>query len=364
MYCYKEKPSLALVLGSGFSKEAHLPCTDELTEHFLTIPGNGVIDRNIEEKITCILRDYWEYVFSFTAGNHPTLEDHFTVLDLAANSGHTLGKYTPKKLRAIRRMSIHRLFQLLDLSFQKSDKIEKLLDELNSYFNVSVVTLNWDIVVEKHISGGVNYGIKIEPLDRTGNTSEADRILLLKVHGSSNWLYCDCCRKLFVGEGKSALHRNAYIELDDFALFGYKGDYSAEDHQRRKNNRKCKCCGGYVTGRVATFSFQKNFSISQFHIVWEKAYNVLCGSDNWLFIGYSMPEADFEFRHLLKSAQLARNNLSKWDYMAVLKDNAAAERYSRFFGISNIYQEGLSSWVENNLKEFCIKKGNHDTQGM
>jgi hypothetical protein len=73
-----------------------------------------------------------------------------------------------------------------------------------------------------------------------------------------------------------------------------------------------------------------------------------------------MPEADFEFRHLLKSAQLARKDLSKWECKVVLKnDITAVERYRKFFGISDndVCQKGLSDWVDNKLTIFCHEKG-------
>jgi hypothetical protein len=356
-----EKPSLTLILGSGFSSEAKLPTTKDLVKHFLKTPDHGVYNRNIEERITCILKEYWQYVFGYTSGDSPSLEDHFTVLDLAANSGHHLGTaYPPKKIRAIRRMSIHRIFQLLNSKYEHSDKIDKLFNELNNYFNVSVVTLNWDIVAENHISQGVNYGIDIELLGNDEGLIKSNGILLLKVHGSSNWVYCDCCRKIFIGTGKTAVQYKAYLEVEDFSLFNSIDDCISEKLQRERNSSKCSYCDNTLTGRVATFSYRKDLFISQFQAIWERAYNVLSHSDNWLFIGYSMPEADFEFRHLLKSAQLARKDLSKWECKVVLKnDITAVERYRKFFGISDndVCQKGLSDWVDNKLTIFCHEKG-------
>jgi hypothetical protein len=113
-------------------------------------------------------------------------------------------------------------------------------------------------------------------------------------------------------------------------------------------------------GRVATFSYRKAFSINQFQTIWDHAYKVLRNSDTWLFVGYSMPEADFEFRHLLKSAQLARKNLSGWSCKVVLKDDDVAERrYRSFFGIklNQICQKGLTGWVNGCLDSFCREKG-------
>jgi len=109
---------------------------------------------------------------------------------------------------------------------------------------------------------------------------------------------------------------------------------------------------------LVTFSFRKAFSIPQFQALWEQAHTILSDIDSWLFIGYSMPDADFEFKHLLKSAQLARKEPKNWSASVILKDDAEAEdRYKSFFGLKddNIYQGGLSNWVDSELKDFKIR---------
>src|SRR5687767_11572451 len=96
-----------LIAGAGLSAVAHLPTTSELTKRFLSLPGTLATPAPLQEAITVILRHYWETVFCYRDGEPPSFEDHFTVLDLAANTGHHLGAaYSPKQLRAIRRLSI------------------------------------------------------------------------------------------------------------------------------------------------------------------------------------------------------------------------------------------------------------------
>lgn len=355
----ENKPRLALILGSGFSSEAGLPTTSNISKQFLEAPPNGVLEPELEEQITKIIKEFWQGVFGFTFNNHPSLEDHFTVLDLAANSGHHLGpKYPPKKLRAIRRISIHRIFQLLNLKHSRSPTIEKLFAELHKCFNVSVVTLNWDIVVEKYVSNGVDYGIKIWPVNSGAINSNSKGIPLLKVHGSSNWVYCDCCRRIYADSSeKAALHKKVFLHKEDFKLF----DVDVPEEILQKNlNDNCSHCGNRLGGRLATFSYRKALSINQFQTIWDCAHEVLGDSNTWLFVGYSMPEADFEFRHLLKSAQLARKKLFEWSCEVVLKDDVVAERrYRSFFGINpnQICQKGLTDWVNERLNLFCREKG-------
>jgi hypothetical protein len=110
------KSQTALILGAGFSCEAELPSTKTIVKTFLQSPQYGQLGVQIEDEISHQLEKFWQYAFDYDEqGPLPSLEDHFTVLDLAANSGRNIGpEYTPRKLRAIRRFSIHRIFQILE----------------------------------------------------------------------------------------------------------------------------------------------------------------------------------------------------------------------------------------------------------
>ena len=108
--------------------------------------------------------------------------------------------------------------------------------------------------------------------------------------------------------------------------------------------------------RVGTFSYRKDLTVYAFHAIWDKARTSLQSCYRWLFIGYSLPEADVEIRYLLKSAQLARRDPEKLEIDVILKgDCDAGERYRRFFGMpsEHIFQEGLGEWVKQRLDGYC-----------
>src|SRR5262249_38047295 len=151
---------------------------------FLESPPSE-LDPRIEQEISRQLREFWKYVFNFDKQTvFPSLEDHFTILDLAANSGRNIGpEYIPKKLRAIRRLSIQRVFQILDLKYEHSPAIEKLLSGLD-FLNTSVVSTNWDIVVENHLTQlfrPYSYGVDVE--DLTGKAISSKGVPLFMLHG-------------------------------------------------------------------------------------------------------------------------------------------------------------------------------------
>ncbi|GMT42770.1 MAG: hypothetical protein IEMM0002_1181 [bacterium] len=348
------KPKLALILGSGFSKVAGLPTTADIPSKFLETPDNSNLPLKIDEQINDILRNFWKRIFGYSESNDfPSLENHFTLLDLAANSGHHLGRYySPKRLRAIRRMSIHRVFQLLTTG-KKSDYIQKTLRKLKNSYDLSIVTLNWDIVVEKHLHRKIkfHYPIKTFKFDSQYNNKpwKHNGVPIMKIHGSTNWVYCDSCRRFFTGKiANSALNKRTFLEIKDFEIFNSE-EKIVKLLKRHQGDRSCPHCKNIMAGRVATFSYRKNFSIAQFQSIWEQAHAALREADLWLIVGYSMPEADFEFLHLLKSAELGRKSPKGLSIEVITKGNIeTVQRYKGFFNIKRlrINKDGLEKWVE------------------
>jgi hypothetical protein len=88
-----------------------------------------------------------------------------------------------------------------------------------------------------------------------------------------------------------------------------------------------------VTARVATFSYCKHLDVPFFQSIWDDARAGLRQADRWLFVGYSLPEADIEIRHLLKTAELAHADLARLRIDVILKcDKNASIRHERLFG--------------------------------
>jgi hypothetical protein len=361
------RPKVALFLGSGFSAEFGLPTTNRLHETLLDIPNGGRHDRR-EAFINLQISRFWKAVFGWVdRAPKPSLEDHFTQIDLAANSGHNLGSwYSPKILRALRRMTIHRILTVLDARAIPSPTVGHFLRQMSDRFQIGVVTTNWDIMVERSLSDLQvlsHYGVG--ETTAKGYPVKQEGIPLLKLHGSGNWGYCDCCRNLIAFDiaqlGKAAVHLGLFLERDDFCLFGEEGQKIAGDLQFLF--RSCLACGGRCTARVVTFSYHKDLSVRAFQTIWDHAHALLRTADRWLFVGYSMPEADIEIRHLLKSAQLARREPRELSIEVVLgEDERAADRYARFFGQKVIMcKSGLHAWIGEHLNRYC--RGRDDRAG-
>jgi len=116
-------------------------------------------------------------------------------------------------------------------------------------------------------------------------------------------------------------------------------------------NRECPFCKNMISTHMATFSFTKSYRTYAYPAIWHSARRILSESSEWLFVGYSLPDADCEFKHVLKAAQLSlekRRANQPLKIQVVLKENARAERrYRGFFGrrIERIHQGGLEGFV-------------------
>lgn len=205
---------------------------------------------------------------------------------------------------------------------------------------VGFIATNWDTVVEDmltetHGIRHVAYGCDaICGSLRTANQEIKEtapvepKVTVIKMHGSVNWLYCDNCRRLF------------WMQPDE--TYKVAGQLlSSEDWKRidpashHSNDRwHCGRCGADSLGtRFATFSYRKALDFPMFQKSWFSAERLFRNAKNWIFIGYSLPAADFEFKYLLKRVQLSRRDPPKFAVVSGgdLSDSAY-QHYQRFFG--------------------------------
>ena len=350
----------AVILGAGFSNCANVPLTGQLSDHILSECFNSSVDR----AITQALKEFLEGAFFWQEPDRlPSLEDIFTMIDLSANSGHNLGRqFTPKRLRALRRMLIYRVFTILDQNYKQSMEIEEFLKkmgfELPSELRTHFIVLNWDIVLERHLEPytdiAINYCIEASPWQGPSDSLRRS-VSLVKVHGSSNWVYCDNCRTLFYDRSrKLSLAIRAGLIKADFRLFDERFGNTNFDTSLglQPEDRNCRRCQTAVGPHIVTFSYRKSFRTHAFARSWHAAEQILTEAKKWIFIGYSLPEADYEFKHLLKTSELKFGEAKqpqKTIEVIILNDQVAEEKYKRFFGSSaiKVCQDGLAGYVNS-----------------
>lgn len=175
---------------------------------------------------------------------------------------------------------------------------------------------------------------------------EKDKLTpVIKIHGSANWLYCDNCRQLYwFHPDQCSRIADRIVREDDLRRIGrFLGkrkkyvDTTIADHSGRIQ-AKCPCSRTVPLGtRIATFSYRKALDFSMFQKSWFAAEELLRSANRWVFIGYSLPAADYEFKYLLKRTQLCRRN--EPEFVIVSGGSSRDVRrtydnYQKFFGRS------------------------------
>ncbi|TAM79781.1 MAG: hypothetical protein EPN47_18485 [Acidobacteria bacterium] len=378
-----EKIEVAYILGAGFSRNAGLPLQSQFTDELLRARG---LKRGPSKTLVHFLCRFVREAFDHSEKAHaeywPALEDIFTCIDLSANTGHHLGfKYPPSLLRTTRRALIARIAKMLHSTYEKSRERRtvqwQLLVRFFKAINVSrsaFINMNWDTVVEDQLTSiygdelRFTYGGSAIPADfpTTSNDSEpielrrphGEVVRLVKMHGSVNWLYCDNCRRLFwflPGEAMKVANQ-ALTDAEWKIICSTIG--TPETH-RASNWTCCYCNGVRLGGRIATFSYRKALDFAMFQRAWSEAERSLRQAKTWVFIGYSLPAADYEFKYLLKRVELSRNPPP--NYIMIAKDEPPQEtstyrNYQRFFGRSikigkSAFLEGLNAGAIKSLRD-------------
>jgi hypothetical protein len=230
------------IVGAGFSYHAGLPVASRFTEAILEAreykhgPSRIIVDF-----LSKFIHDAFDHSTRAGAKYWPELEDVFTCVDLSANSGHHLGgTFAPADLRTVRRTVLSRIIRMLDQKYQNARR-QKGPDwkKLDDFFvridscSAGFISMNWDTVIERKLQANslgvsIDYGCdalragipdppnedeyplarsalkkltkegqKIVVVRPTNGEQVEKKIPVVKIHGSSNWLYCDNCRQLY-----------------------------------------------------------------------------------------------------------------------------------------------------------------------
>ena len=322
------KGKTVYVLGAGFSVPAGGPNQAELLKHILSTKPK---DKRTADCLTAI-RAFLEQTLNVDidkAGDLP-LEDIYTPIDRCLNDGISLRGKTQEELLALRGQIEFLISKTIGDGFKKpgksSDYVAKLAKYLvqaakersslalkaksgtkaTAYDPFSIISLNWDILLDCEIHdalakedggksglydpiGVVDYCCYVSSLDESDDRirpgllalgAKGYNVKLLKIHGSMNWLQCPNCQRVFVGFEDKLILPN-YV-----------------------NPTLCRQCANHshqstLRGTLVMPTFLKDLSNFQLKLVWQNAGVELMEARHLVFIGYSLPQADFEFRQLL-----------------------------------------------------------------
>jgi hypothetical protein len=226
------------------------------------------------------------------------------------------------------------------------------LFQLNAYGDVSIISLNYDIIADNSL---------IRLADMVGKQAFADYCCdigtdfyvsrekfgkLLKLHGSLNWMYCPNCYRIELGISESDRYTSKVLD------YLYQQLPENLEHRYTCQGSPCQRCATFVRPMLISPSFQKDYRNPHTVQVWRHADDTLRRARKVVFIGYSLPEDDIYVQYLLKraAAHLRDGVVTVVEYdpaaMRPAYQHPVGRRYVWLFGDQiDWHPEGFASWL-------------------
>ncbi len=304
------------ILGAGFSYPAKLPLQNKLLEEILK--NKDLEYLNYYAKI----EEFLDYFFNGSFD----LEDIFTILDRSYLYEENFSHLKWTDTYEIRKNLIFLIVNLIDRKLNDLNtfkaKYENFIKYIcKNYKKVSVITLNWDTLLEKLVKNlcknimidycFYTYGLdNMQHIPHINLKAKGEKNLkIIKLHGSINWLFCPNCHRLIVDDKK----------IESIG----------------KLNQKCKYCQDYskidvsLENFIVTPTILKKFDNLHLKYIWDNAFIELQEASKVTFIGYSLPKADYEFLYLLKKVLI--DKYIKVVLAPIDKNSETHTRYEKFF---------------------------------
>lgn len=242
-----------------------------------------------------------------------SFENIFTFLDKAIVLTEFLQSFTDKELRVFHRSLIDCITYIIsyysyiqaDNSFYK-DFAKYIVTYRTSakkdIDNLTLISMNWDSLFDnfihnacikmKPIEADIDYCIDNECIDNFLTSVKLKsqgnyNIKLLKPHGSTNWLICKNCGRLYTHYTNDITIRNMSRDTSLNVICEYC-------------NREKKA--SELAPLIITPTYIKSLENVHLKSIWYNMYIEISQADELYFIGYSLPNADFELKYLLKKA--------------------------------------------------------------
>lgn len=211
----------------------------------------------------------------------------------------------------------------------------------------TLISLNYDIIADNSLrtsDGSLpDYRCKIETrLYQEARQQLARGTTLLKLHGSTNWIYCPRCEHLHVAiadDGKWLI--KATQEL-----------YQEAEFQSRytSGGAPCPACQTALRPIMITPTQRKDYENPHVATVWQCAAEALRVAKHVYIIGYSLPPEDVDVIYLLKGnihLPPDRIHVVDWDpRRRSLREHPAGKGYRTLFGDGiDWHPEGFSAYV-------------------
>ncbi|HBS87331.1 MAG: hypothetical protein A2W91_17285 [Bacteroidetes bacterium GWF2_38_335] len=365
------------ILGAGFSRPANAPLQSEIINDILKLKGFAFDQR--DQFIRNYLDDFEKFLeqdlfISKDKFRNIALEDIFTPIDRCILDGISFRSYYNRELVELR----EKIYSLIIAAIMERiifrGNSKSYIDDFANYLvrtmrprmenidhdPVSIISTNWDILLDNSLkkaiendnnNGVVDYCCYISSLHDDDTIKPGLQALgegkynvkLLKLHGSMNWLSCPKCQRLYV-----AFYEKIAID----GLYSNKNCVHCN-----KNYSKQGGSTNILRSNLIMPTFLKDLTNFQIKLIWQNASIELSEADKIVFIGYSLPNADYELRQLL--SRMVRHDAiievvteEETDTETKKSNEETYNRYKTFFGKRDVRLEsiGVKKYIQKIIK--------------
>lgn len=317
---YPEKRDTVFIMGAGASYPEGVP----LQRDILPLIVSGKIPEIENSEIGRAVKDFISnnfYFESISNSKYPRLEAVFGYLDYFLHQRESLSSYyTNSYIFNIKECLIKLMHFIVNIETDYDSKIYPLFWDAvyKNNPNISVITLNYDTLLEQafkslfyknfyidyclHLMNYEKYQelekhhFWINPREPLPVKDEANPklIKIIKVHGSLNWKYCNCCNQVLLTpwDTKIDLQRNKFLGTS------YPEGETYEFY--------CPVDGNEFQTLIMPPTYVKNLSQTILASLRNEAAREIRCAKKIVFIGYSLSNADIHIKALLKKKPAAR----------------------------------------------------------
>lgn len=357
------------IIGAGFSVEAGAPTQASLLLEALRLFEENSNNYNPQrfETFKNFLIDQLGY--SEDKLYQVELEDIFTPLDRCLTESSQFRGIGLDKIMAVREAVFHVVGRTIQLILNETGSSKQYINEFARFLTdksstrknncyrsndpVSVISTNWDIlldnsihqsIVDREYDAVVDYCCYISSRDEFDESIKPGleklgqggfNVKLLKLHGSLNWLQCPRCMRLY-----------SRFSSKDGIL----------DYENRESCRHCdknfpeEENNHLLTSNLIMPTYIKDLSNPQYKVIWQNAGIEIAEAEKLVFIGYSLPNADFEMRQLLSRMTRKNAQVEVVDFCDSYEGRENIKKHwSKFFGNRELIFrfDGAKKYIES-----------------
>lgn len=358
---------LVVVFGAGATKACGGPLTREILPDALAMRDRIEKDDYLAV-IEAFLREHFYLPLAPSSEDYPDLPLLLSLIDTARARGESFGSnWDRERLDQLREGLEYATFAVIEQQLKRvpyRNPYRVLLDTLceRASASLTIVSLNYDIIVDNVLSeildekthGALpDYACDIATpaYQAAYELPRADRdplrLVLLKLHGSLNWMYCPNCNRLDLGVAESG-HTVKVLGQ----LWATQPSLRLEERYTSRG-RPCPDCETRMRALLITPTSQKDYGNPHIARIWYTAARALRRADRVVFIGYSLPHDDIEVAYLLKRglAHLPSSQITVVEHSdppMPLGDHDSGRRYRTLFGVDiEWWPKGFESWTSS-----------------